>query len=147
MQCPSLAHLDLGFNGIGDEGAGRLAAVLPRCTSLAQLELSRNSIGDNGILKIKNILDNESDVTLRNVLIRAIVRKPKRVQVKQLSRLNLEGNRIGERGTIALAKMLANKNFPGLTLLNMRHNPIGEKARNSLEYSAKAMPSLSVLFF
>ena len=26
--CPSLAHLDLGFNGIGDVGAGRLAAVL-----------------------------------------------------------------------------------------------------------------------
>ena len=27
-QCASLAHLDLGENGIGDEGAGRLAAAV-----------------------------------------------------------------------------------------------------------------------
>ena len=43
-----LAHLDLGHNGIGDEGAGRLAAVLGQCASLAHLDLCGNGIGDEG---------------------------------------------------------------------------------------------------
>ena len=143
----TLVDLNLSTNGIGSKGAKLLAVVLKRCTSLALLNLSRNRIGDNGILEIKKILDNESDVTLRNVLIRATMRKPERVQVKQLSRLNLSANGIGDKGTSALAKMLTYQNFPGLTLLDMRNNPIGEMASNILEDSAKAVPSLSVLFF
>ena len=47
-QCPSLAHLDLGFNSIGDEGAGRLAVALGQCLSLAHLDLGGNSIGAEG---------------------------------------------------------------------------------------------------
>ena len=47
-RCPSLAHLDLGDNDIGAEGAGLLAAVLPECTSLAHLNLGYNLIGDEG---------------------------------------------------------------------------------------------------
>ena len=47
-QCASLAHMDLSENGIGDEGAGRLAAVLGQCTSLAHLDLDDNGIGDEG---------------------------------------------------------------------------------------------------
>ena len=47
-QCASLAHLNLGYNGIGAEGARRLAAVLGQCASLAHLDLSRNRIGDEG---------------------------------------------------------------------------------------------------
>ena len=43
-QCASLAHLDLGGNEIGHEGAGRLwlAAVLGQCASLAHLDLGGN---------------------------------------------------------------------------------------------------------
>jgi hypothetical protein len=44
-QCASLAHLDLGQNGIGGERAGRLAAVLGRCASLAHLDVRANVIG------------------------------------------------------------------------------------------------------
>ena len=40
-----LAHLNLEMNGIEDEGAGRLAAVLGQCASLAHLSLRRNWIG------------------------------------------------------------------------------------------------------
>ena len=47
-QCASLAHLDLGDNEIGAEGAERLAAVLGQCASLTHLDLSRNRIGDEG---------------------------------------------------------------------------------------------------
>ena len=36
-QCAALAHLSLRANGIGAEGAGRLAAVLGQCASLAHL--------------------------------------------------------------------------------------------------------------
>jgi len=39
-------HLDLSYNNIRDEGAGRLAAVLPRCTLLAHLDV--NGIGAEG---------------------------------------------------------------------------------------------------
>ena len=47
-QCGSLAHLDLGGNSIGDEGARRLAGVLGQCRSLAHLDLGYNGIGDEG---------------------------------------------------------------------------------------------------
>ena len=47
-RCPLLAHLHLGWNRIGNEGAGLLAAVLPRCPSLAHLRLGRNNIGAEG---------------------------------------------------------------------------------------------------
>ena len=41
-------HLDLHGNEIGDEGAGRLAAVLGQCASLAHLNLHANGIGAEG---------------------------------------------------------------------------------------------------
>ena len=44
-QCSSLAKLDLSYNSIGDEGAGRLAGVLGQCSSLAELHLEGNGIG------------------------------------------------------------------------------------------------------
>ena len=40
--------LSLSRNGIGDEGAGRLAAVLGQCASLAHLNLCVNGIGAEG---------------------------------------------------------------------------------------------------
>eukprot|EP00961_Rhodomonas_salina_P106094 1428960-Rhodomonas_salina.1 len=43
-----LAHLDLSFNQIGDEGAGRRAEVLGECKALAHLDLRGNQIGDEG---------------------------------------------------------------------------------------------------
>ena len=67
------------------------------------------------------------------------MRKPKRVQVKQLSKLNLSANGIGDEGASALAKMLTNENFPGLTLLDMRKNNIGETASNILRDNAAAL--------
>ena len=51
-QCSSLATLNLRYNGIGAEGAGRLAGVLGQCSSLATLDLEGNDIGDEGIARI-----------------------------------------------------------------------------------------------
>jgi Ran GTPase-activating protein (RanGAP) involved in mRNA processing and transport len=47
-QCRELAHLDLGFNGIGRAGAESLAGVLPQCPALAHLNLSYNKTGAAG---------------------------------------------------------------------------------------------------
>ena len=47
-QCPSLSRLGLGKNGIGDEGAGRVAEVLGQCPSLAHLDPVYNDIGGDG---------------------------------------------------------------------------------------------------
>ena len=66
-QCASLAHLDLGWNEIGAEGAGRLAAVLGQCASLARLDLGVNGIGDEGAGKEEN-LEHHANFISPNVL-------------------------------------------------------------------------------
>ena len=63
-QCPSLAHLHLGYNNIGAEGAGRLAAVLPRCPSLAHLDLGDNQIGAEGARGLRAAALPSLDLTL-----------------------------------------------------------------------------------
>ena len=55
-QCASLAHLELGYNRIGDEGAGRLAAVLGQCASLAHLNIRNNGIGAEGAGRLAAVL-------------------------------------------------------------------------------------------
>ena len=50
---PALAHLDRGSNGIGDEGAERLAAVLGQCQSLTHLTLDSNGIGAEGTRRLQ----------------------------------------------------------------------------------------------
>ena len=55
-ECKALAHLDLSFNLIGVEGAGRLAGVLGGCKALAHLDLSGNQIGDEGQGRLAGVL-------------------------------------------------------------------------------------------
>jgi len=57
-QCASLVHLQIDGpgKGIGDEGAGRLAAVLAQCASLAHLDLSQNLIGAEGAGSLAAVL-------------------------------------------------------------------------------------------
>ena len=52
----TLAHLDLRWNKIGAEGAGRLAAVLGQCASLAHLDLHGNEIGAEGAGRLAEVL-------------------------------------------------------------------------------------------
>ena len=47
-QCSSLVVLNLSCNGIGAEGAGRLAGMLGQCSSLTKLDLDDNGIGEAG---------------------------------------------------------------------------------------------------
>ena len=55
-QCSSLATLNLRFNRIRAEGAGRLAEVLGECSSLAKLNLGCNHIGDEGARSLARVL-------------------------------------------------------------------------------------------
>jgi Leucine-rich repeat (LRR) protein len=55
-QCTALAHLDLSFNRIGHEGAGKLAGVLGQCGLLAHLNLSDNQIRPAGAESLAKVL-------------------------------------------------------------------------------------------
>ena len=63
-QCASLAHLDLSVNEIGDEGAGRLAAVLGQCASLAHLDLGGNGIGSEGAERLAAVAERCPSLTI-----------------------------------------------------------------------------------
>jgi hypothetical protein len=56
-QCPALVHLDLSYNGIGDEGLERLAGALAQCPALAHLNLCNNKIGAGGAERLAGVLD------------------------------------------------------------------------------------------
>eukprot|EP00961_Rhodomonas_salina_P152040 2046747-Rhodomonas_salina.1 len=47
--CKVLAHLDLGCNWVGADGAKRLAGMLGECKALAPLDLSENAIAAAGM--------------------------------------------------------------------------------------------------
>lgn len=88
-KCKALAHLDLrsrskGRNGIGDEGAGRLARVLGECNELAYLDLRLNGIGAESVGRLAGVLG----------------------ACKALAHLGLGMNDIGYEGAGRLARVL-----------------------------------------
>ena len=54
-QCNALSHLDLSWNWIGAEGAGRLAGALGECKALSHLDLRMNRIGDEGAGRLAGV--------------------------------------------------------------------------------------------
>ena len=58
-----LTLLDLGWNKIGDEGAGRLAEVLGSMTALTMLGLGSNEIGDEGAGRLAGVLGSMTSLT------------------------------------------------------------------------------------
>ena len=63
-QCASLDHLNLRGNGIGAEGAGRLAAVLGQCASLAHLDLYENEIGAEGAGRLAAVTEHRLSLNI-----------------------------------------------------------------------------------
>ncbi len=55
-QSTRLAHLDLSWNYIEDEGAGRLAGVLGLCAALVHLNLGLNHITSDGAGRLAEVL-------------------------------------------------------------------------------------------
>jgi Ran GTPase-activating protein (RanGAP) involved in mRNA processing and transport len=106
--CTSLAHLDLGQNRIGAEGAGRLAAVLGQCASLAHLNLTGNQIGRHGVERLAAVLP----------LCRSLVH------------LNLANNQLGDEATGRLAAVLGQ--CASLAVLSLSENYITDDGAESL---------------
>ncbi len=118
-QCTSLAHLDLCSNDIGAEGAGRLAAVLPQCTSLARLYLYSNDIGAEGAGRLAAVLP----------------------QCRSLAHLHLCFNAIGAEGAGQLAAVLPQ--CRSLAHLDLSENRIRAEGAGLLQ--AAALPSLGLI--
>ena len=82
---PSLRRLDLGYNNLGDAGAGAIASAFPLGlgASVAELDLQRNSIGDEGAAALARALEE----CIESVMVRS---------------LDLRSNAIGDAGMEAL---------------------------------------------
>ena len=82
---PSLRRLDLGYNNLGDAGAGAIASAFPLGlgASVAELDLQRNSIGDEGAAALARALEE----CIEGVMVRS---------------LDLRSNAIGDAGMEAL---------------------------------------------
>ena len=82
---PSLRRLDLGYNNLGDAGAGAIASAFPLGlgASVAELDLQRNSIGDEGAAALARALEE----CIESGMVRS---------------LDLRSNAIGDAGMEAL---------------------------------------------
>eukprot|EP00961_Rhodomonas_salina_P050292 675311-Rhodomonas_salina.1 len=87
--CKALARLDLGWNGIGREGAGRLSWVLEECQGLAHLSLFFNKIDDEGAERLSWVLG----------------------ECKVLASLDLSYNSIGPEGADRLVTALGGEKY------------------------------------
>lgn len=87
---PSLRRLDLGYNNLGDAGAGVIASAFPLGlgASVAELNLQRNSIGDEGAAALARALEE----CIESGMVRS---------------LDLRSNAIGDAGMEALRAHVA----------------------------------------
>eukprot|EP00961_Rhodomonas_salina_P197987 2671482-Rhodomonas_salina.8 len=134
-ECMALAHLDLGGNDIGREGASMLAGALMECTALAHLDLSGNDIGAEGAESLAGVLGGCTALThldLSGNGIRASAGKLAGVlgECKALAHLNLSGNGICDHGVDSLAGML--RECKALAHLDLSANYIGAAGAGSL---------------
>jgi len=123
---PNLTHLNLGCNGIGQDGAIELAAALHCCPLLSSLDLHGNAVGDDGCVAIGAALTAGA--------------------VPSLDMLDLSANRIEDRGCMALAPLFGGGSQPCcplMTRLNLRENGIESSA--VLFVGATTLPSFTAL--
>jgi hypothetical protein len=119
-QCPALAHLDLGYNQIGNEGAGSIAGVLSQCPLLSHLHLWCNGIGAPGAERLAGVL----------------------THCPLLSYLNLAWNELGDEGAGALARVLPH--CPALVYLDLQGNQIGDAGAEKLAHVLTKCPALAL---
>ena len=107
-QCPELACLDLAWNRLGDQGAGNLGAcVLLHCPKLSHLCLKGNGLEAAGSGRLAEVL---SLLGASN-------------GGTGLSDLDLGYNRIGDEGAQSISRVLGNCRM--LSHLDLCHNAIG----------------------
>jgi len=132
--CHHLSFLDLSHNRLGEKGCRWLVDGLKFCTWLTHLALANNGVGAGGAQAM-----NESLVSLTRLVhldvgfngfkdpgAESIAQLVLGGPLQKLEVIRLEGNGIGDKGTISLSKALA-KTCKGLRLVDLRRNSIKEK--------------------
>lgn len=115
----TLTYLDLGDNAIGDSGAAAIGNALKSNRNLTHLYLNHNKIGDRGAEALAKALQSERTFTQLNPLQQsyiddsgvaelhfALVKALHGTCSTQVTRLDLNFNKIGCSGAIALADVL-----------------------------------------
>ena len=116
-----LTRLDLGWNLIGVDGTERLASELVQCRSLTNLNFACNHIGNDGVGRLVPVLR----------------------QCRSLALLNLNGNGIRAEGADHLAAVLPQ--CPSLAILDLACNAIGDGGLGRLAEALKQCPSIAIL--
>eukprot|EP00913_Durusdinium_trenchii_P029040 g27229.t1 len=134
-----VTSLLLGFVGIGPDGAASLAKVLPS-TKITTLNLAGNQIQDEGALKLAEVLPMTQIHTLnldRNVIYTAKSLVESLPKTK-VTTLSLGLNPLGIHEAEKLAEVLPETR---VTTLDMRQTHIGHKGAAAL---AKALPRMKL---
>ncbi|KAK1735826.1 leucine-rich repeat protein [Skeletonema marinoi] len=145
----TLTTLDLGSDGIGNEGVVALAGALKENTTLTTLRLGFNGIGNEGAIALADVLkENTTLTTLRledNDIGKegAIALAEALKENTTLTTLHLKNNKIGNEGAIALADVL--KENTTLTTLNLGWNKIGNEGAIALADALKENTTLTRL--
>jgi len=142
--------LDLASNGIGANGAAKLAGLLSLSVSIAKLDLAANKLGsagtealrgclrDNSTLTALSLRDNEIDAAGASALATALKTNG------ALSTLWLGRNKLGDEGVAALSEaLLAGKSK--LAYLDLHKNSITKVGVASLTTLVAESPSLAAL--
>ena len=134
-QNSNLTMLNLEKNSIGDEGAIALARVLAQNSNLTTLNLEKNSIGDEGAIALAEALINSS-LSVMQLNENKIGNNGAIALFKILGSVNeieLESNFIGDEAAIELARYNS-KDIGKVVLLS---NPIGDSGSKALIKSLK----------
>lgn len=132
----SLKTLDLSHNGIGNDGAWKLAPVLDSLVNLESLLLSKNQIGDDGASEIGHHLPSNLKLLVMrgndigDVGADAIAAA---VANSKIAELMLANNNIGSAGAIALAQVVAQSSC--LQELDLNENEVGDDGAAALAKS------------
>ena len=137
----SLTHLELQGNEIGNEGAKALAAGVAASGSLTRLWLSSNEIGDEGAKALAAAVAVSGSLTEIQLDGEAMPVK----QLKGSKKVSLSNKRLGSSSAIVIAKCIEVNG--SLRKLNLYNNSIGEAGTAALASAATdgALPRLRIL--
>lgn len=119
-----LESLNLDHNRIGNSGASALFSCLETNNAMQVLRLGHNKIGVLGSAGITNLLNSNHGLRVLDLSDAKVSDKDivRLVRLGNLTVLNLKHNRVGNEGLLRLA-MLVDSN-PTLTSLDLSHNQI-----------------------
>lgn len=148
LENTTLIELNIGYNRIGDKGAGVIVELLCRNTTLKKINLQSNLLSGHGLSKICNALYKNNSITsidlsesYYHVNLKHIKSFSSLLEInKTLTSLHLARNNIRIKGAKLIAKGLKN-NFT-LTELDIGYNEIEDRGAGAI---VKALEDNSTL--